>query len=178
MRRSIWFRIPAFCAVALVFLSLASYLTAQFLWDGDVPPGEYRILVTDQKGAPIPNAVLQIYEHRSHTAVYEYPIYESRPDSAIMSDENGLIVCHVTHEVGTSGSGSYLFWFIPIMMEGGSGLDIEIAADGYHPRTFDVAKLTPKRVNPEDIQRTTFLIDGDEVDFMVFEQQFKLKSKR
>jgi hypothetical protein len=163
---------PAFVALGLV--AAYSCASTQFHADGGFPPAELHIHVVDGQGQAIREAVLHVYRSGSRQATSEYPIYEAEPTS----DEQGRLTCHQIHTgFQWGGRGCYLFWCIrtgPTAPQ----YDCEITAAGYRPLRFDIWRLfeSPHHFY-EDLPKSTFRVEGREVELPVYEHEFTLQAQ-
>jgi hypothetical protein len=133
----------------ILFISIlagVSLFTTFGIWDGRLPSGKFRIFIRDNKGNPISNAKLLVYERtgflkRRGKLSYEFPLPEFKKDSQPQSFSDGIIeVSHIPKNIEIGGAAFALFWVIPIIT-GDPHFSVTVEALGYKTAEFDYSKL-------------------------------------
>jgi len=127
-------RVVVYIILLVGLLALASSMMAT-IWDGGFPSGEFRILVVDEQGQPIPGATLRVFASGTRGSANKYPIYENGVDG-VTAGADGVVVCHQPRQgIQFSGTSWELFWLIP-MGDSAPQFDFEFSKEGYRTRVL------------------------------------------
>ncbi len=79
-------------AVALLLLVI-NFLLFTIIWDGGFPAIEYRVLLVDSEGKPVPEATMRVVYSDGEPAV-RYPVVQFDGSNAIRPDADGVFTFH------------------------------------------------------------------------------------
>ena len=170
--------IPAFILVLLLsFLPFTRpLLFSTSTFDGFFPSGEYHFKITNKMNKPIKGANLQVYEGETQNPAFEYPVDNYLSDTALLSDELGLIiVIHKPRGFEFGGSCQH-FLIVFTKCDKTPHYDFVITADGYKTVQFsDEVFYDLDRTRDATGMSNVVLENGQEEEIPVFELVYVLE---
>jgi hypothetical protein len=113
----------------------------------ELPSGDWTFLVRDEEGRPIPEARMEILRRGSQIPA---PEFLKNPETSLIGDDSGRIVCDCSGFVWSLEASCRLFWVIPITGEGDHpGFDLLVSASGYQTKRLAVGSQVP--TPPEEV---------------------------
>ena len=170
---------PGAVTVFLAVLAAVSLATSEIEWIGGYPYGEVRIHLVDEAGRPVEGATFDVPDASPEMISRGKPFEEFKRQTALRSDEDGMIVCHQVKEISNFGGREYwLFWCIPIGDQGPDCL-CRIAHPGFRRATFSFWRLFEhKYTDYEDLPKTTCVdAEGRSHEMPVYSHTLTLNRK-
>ena len=153
-----------------ITLGLISSSSITSVWDGLFPAGEYHLKIRNEKGEPIPGAVLDVLDRSTRNLSFYYPIDNYVSVNSLISNEEGTIVAlHLFQGFEFGGSCWELFWVYP-MCSKAPEYDFAISADEYKTLRFSTDEFfAPAHANMNTGTTSVLLESGEVVELPVYE---------